>query len=222
MRPDPLDVKAARERLCGVRVLTRGEGWLALDKPSGVLSVPGKGEIGAVNIPAWVMRHEPGASGPLTVHRLDMDTSGVLLVALDADRQRALSMQFEARTVEKLYVAVVTGRVVAEGGVFDAPMRLDVPNRPRQIVDYAQGKPAVTEFRVLERGDDRTRLELNPLTGRTHQLRVHCAHAGHPILGDPLYGDPESAPRLLLHAARLVFTDPASDQRVVVESTPPF
>jgi tRNA pseudouridine32 synthase/23S rRNA pseudouridine746 synthase len=222
MTVDRYSVEAARERLAGVRLVVRGEGWLAVDKPSGVLSVPGKGEVGAVNVVSWVMEHEPGASGPITVHRLDMDTSGVLLVALDAQRQRALSMQFEARTVEKAYVAVVAGRVEAEQGTFDAPMRLDVPNRPRQIVDFEQGKPAVTEYRVTERGGDRTRLELNPLTGRTHQLRVHCAHAGHAILGDPLYGDAASAPRLLLHATRLVFADPTSGNRVAVESAPAF
>ena len=216
------DAAAARERLSRIRILVRGEGWLAVDKPSGTLSVPGKGEAGAVNVAAWVMEHQPHASGPITVHRLDMDTSGILLVALDAARQRALSMQFEARTVEKRYIAVVAERVEQSSGRFDAPMRLDVPNRPRQIVDYAQGKPATTEFRTLERGDDRTRLELNPLTGRTHQLRVHCAHAGHPILGDPLYGDPASASRLFLHATRLEFTDPSSGERVVVDSPPEF
>jgi len=215
-------VEGARARLAQTRVLARGEGWLAVDKPSGVLSVPGKGEVGAVNIAAWVLAHDPRASGPITVHRLDMDTSGVLLVALDAERQRSLSMQFEARTVEKRYVAVVAGRVKADRGVFDAPMRLDVPHRPRQVVDFVQGKPAVTEYRIVGRGEDVTRLELVPVTGRTHQLRVHCAHAGHAILGDPLYGGATSAPRMLLHAERLAFTDPANGARVTVQAAPEF
>jgi tRNA pseudouridine32 synthase/23S rRNA pseudouridine746 synthase len=210
------------QRLKGVRVVSRGPGWIALDKPSGVLSVPGKGEVGAISVVSWLAAHEPSASGPITVHRLDMDTSGLLLVALDGPTQRALSMQFEARTVEKLYTAVVSGRVEPQQGRFDAPMRLDVPNRPRQIVDHVQGKAAVTEFRVVARETDRSKLELTPVTGRTHQLRVHCAHAGHPILGDVLYGDRASAPRLLLHATRLVFTDPATSQRIMMDSPAPF
>ncbi len=205
-------------------MLSRGSGWLALEKPSGVLSVPGKGDAGAVNAVSWVVEHEPQAAGPITVHRLDMDTSGILLVALDAERQRALSMQFEARTVEKRYVAVVEGLLTSESGRFEAPMRLDVPNRPRQIVDPLDGKTAVTEFRVIERTGGRTRLELTPITGRTHQLRVHCAHAGHPIVGDPLYGGANAAgaARLLLHAERLAFDDPSIGVRVVVESPAPF
>lgn len=219
---DRQNAELARERLKGVRVVARGSGWIAVDKPSGLLSVPGKGEVGAISVVSWVIEHEPGASGPLTVHRLDMDTSGLLLVGLIAETQRALSMQFEARTVGKRYIAVVAGRVEAERGIFDVPMRLDVPNRPRQIVDHEQGKAAVTEYRVVSRQADRTRLELVPLTGRTHQLRVHCAHAGHPILGDVLYGDAASSPRLLLHAAWLAFTDPTTGQRVEIESLPPF
>ncbi|MDP1660847.1 MAG: RluA family pseudouridine synthase [Phycisphaerales bacterium] len=221
---DRNDVAAARERLLGVRVLRRGTGWLALEKPSGVLSVPGKGDAGAMNAVSWVIEHAPLATGPITVHRLDMDTSGILLVALDAERQRLLSMQFEARSVEKQYVAIVDGLVAADSGTFDAPMRLDVPNRPRQIVDPVQGKVAVTRYRVIERSGGRTRLELTPLTGRTHQLRLHCAHAGHPILGDPLYGGAgvSGAARLLLHATRLAFDDPSLGERVVVESPAPF
>lgn len=223
MKPvDRDNVEAAQERLKNVRLLARGDGWLAADKPSGVLSVPGKRAAGAISVVSWVMEQAPEASGPITVHRLDMDTSGVLLVGLNAACQRALSMQFEARTVEKRYVAVVAGEISAESGTFDVPMRLDVPNRPRQIVDHEQGKPAVTEFRVLERQNGQTRLELNPLTGRTHQLRVHCAHAGHPILGDPLYGDAASAPRLLLHATQLVFDDPATQRRITVDSPAPY
>lgn len=213
---------AARERLKGVRIAAEGEGWLALDKPSGTLSVPGKGEAGEVSIVSWVKSNVPHATGPITVHRLDMDTSGLILVGLTPASQRALSMQFEARAVEKRYVAVVSGELASESGTFDAPMRLDVPNRPRQVIDRSLGKPAVTAYRVLAREQGRTRLELIPLTGRTHQLRLHCAHAGHPILGDVLYGDPTTAPRLLLHAARLVFTDPATQLRVEVVSPEPF
>lgn len=219
---DRQSVERARERLRGVRIVARGRGWTVIDKPSGVLSVPGKGEAGAVSVVSWVMEHEQGASGPLTVHRLDMDTSGLLLVGLDAPTQRALSMQFEARTVGKRYTAVVEGLMNSSSGTFDAPMRLDVPNRPRQIVDVQQGKAASTQYRVLLRDANTTRLELVPLTGRTHQLRVHCAHAGHPILGDPLYGDPANTPRLLLHAEHLAFDDPSTGQRIELESPPDF
>ncbi|MFT3684931.1 MAG: RluA family pseudouridine synthase [Phycisphaerales bacterium] len=209
-------------RLAGVRVIHQAADWLALDKPAGVLSVPGKGEVGAISVVSWVKERYPHATGPLTVHRLDMDTSGLLLVGLTPESQRSLSMLFEARGVEKSYVAVVAGRVGQASGVFDAPMRLDVPNRPRQVIDFEQGKPARTEFRVLAAEDDRTRLKLVPLTGRTHQLRLHCAHAGHPIFGDIIYGDRTSAPRLLLHAERLAFADPGSGQPITIESLAPF
>lgn len=211
-----------RERLKAIRVVSRGRGWLAVDKPPGVLSVPGKGEAGELSVVSWLMEHEPRAGGPITVHRLDMDTSGLLLVALNAPTQRALSMQFEARTVDKSYTAVVSGRLTPDTGVFDAPMRLDVPNRPRQVIDFQQGKQAVTNYRVLSAAPGRARVELVPVTGRTHQLRVHCAYAGHPILGDPIYGDRTPAPRLLLHATRLAFTDPTTGERITIESPPAF
>jgi tRNA pseudouridine32 synthase/23S rRNA pseudouridine746 synthase len=179
----------------------------------------------------------PGAAGPIVVHRLDMDTSGILLLALDADAQRNLSRQFEARTVEKSYTALVEDRVPFEHGTIDLSLRADLDNRPVQIVDPVDGRPAQTRWRVLAYETDRTRLELVPLTGRTHQLRVHCAHPGpgglggphaaparpgHPILGDVLYGDAASAPRLMLHANLLIFTDPATGTRTRVASTVPF
>jgi tRNA pseudouridine32 synthase/23S rRNA pseudouridine746 synthase len=167
----------------------------------------------------------PRASGPLVVHRLDMDTSGLLVLGLDAGAQRALSMQFEAREVEKTYVALVEGEVRGERGRIDEPMRLDITNRPIHIVDHIHGRQAITEWRVLARETDRTRVELVPQTGRTHQLRVHCAHRrglNHPILGDRLYGDPDSAPRLMLHARSLSFVDPDSGRRVEFEAPAPF
>jgi tRNA pseudouridine32 synthase/23S rRNA pseudouridine746 synthase len=149
-----------------------------------------------------------------------MDTSGLLVVALDAETQRELSGQFERREVEKAYIAVVDGNVEPESGTVEAPIRPDYLNRPYQVVDPSHKRPAVTAFKVLERGADRTRVELIPLTGRTHQLRVHMAWRGHAILGDVLYGEQpriaEAAPRLLLHAVRLVFTDPWAGTRVEV------
>lgn len=214
----------------GLRIVHRTDRFVVVDKPAGLLSVPGKGERGRDCVPERVRRMFPEASGPLTVHRLDMDTSGLLVVALDAEAQRELSGQFERREVEKSYIAVVDGVMGVESGTIEAPIRPDLSNRPYQVVDFSHRRPAVTAFKVIEieaggeRG--RTRVELIPLTGRTHQLRVHMAWRGHAILGDVLYGEQpriaNAAPRLLLHAARLVFTDPGSGRRVEVVSGAEF
>lgn len=220
-----------------IRIVRQSPHWVVIDKPSGVLSVPGKGPQNQACAASWVQARFPNASGPLTVHRLDMDTSGLLLLALDPESHRRLSRQFEAREVEKAYTALVEGRVSADRGVIDVPIRADIENRPRQIVDRIHGRPAVTRWSVTVRAADRTRLELIPETGRTHQLRVHCAlpgpqglagtdaapsQGGHPILGDALYGDPATAPRLLLHASRLAFSDPVDAARIELLSPPPF
>lgn len=198
-----------------------------LNKPAGVLSVPGKGEAKQACAASWVRERFPSATGPITVHRLDMDTSGLLLCALDEGTQKELSAQFERREVEKQYLALVEGQVAQEIGVLDAPMRLDPDNRPYQVVDREQGRPAETAYRVLAYEPGCTRLELEPRTGRTHQLRVHCAYRGpgglgHPILGDVLYGDVASAPRLMLHAWRLRLADPATGRRIDLEAAAPF
>jgi tRNA pseudouridine32 synthase/23S rRNA pseudouridine746 synthase len=204
-----------------VRADPRGR-WVVIDKPAGLLSVPGKGDDKQDCAASRIRAMFPRASGPLVVHRLDMDTSGLLVLGLDPEAQRDLSEQFEFRRVEKAYIALVTGIPGAESGVIDAPMRLDVNRRPYQIIDFEQGRPAITRWRVLSVEVDRTRLRLEPQTGRTHQLRLHCAHIGLPILGDVLYGpQPEtarSAPRLMLHASELGFDDPTSGQRVSIES----
>lgn len=210
-----------------MRVVARGARWVVVDKPSGVLSVPGKGPGKTACAAAWVQQQFPDATGPLVVHRLDMDTSGLLLFALDADAQRALSAQFERRLVDKSYVALVAGHVGPAHGVVSLPLRPDIDNRPVQIVDHVHGQPATTEFRVDAFTPDATRLSLFPRTGKTHQLRVHCATPaaqgglGHPILGDPLYGDRDAAPRLMLHAASLAFADPDAS-RVEVTIPAPF
>lgn len=203
-------------------IVYQTERWMAVDKPAGLLSVPGKGPENQYCAAAWVRERFPMATGPVTVHRLDMDTSGLLLVALDEEMQRELSMLFERRGVSKRYTAVVEGQVSGAGGVIDVPMRADITNRPYQVVDHELGKPATTEYRVMAYEPGATRLQLTPLTGRTHQLRVHCAHLGHPILGDVLYGDEGSAPRLMLHASWLAFTDPDTGRGVEIECAPPF
>jgi tRNA pseudouridine32 synthase / 23S rRNA pseudouridine746 synthase len=236
-------VKAIDPR--GTRVVLEGDGYVVIDKPPGVLSVPGKGEENQRSAVSWCRERFPNATGPIVVHRLDMDTSGLLVLALNASVQRALSMQFEARSVEKAYVAVVLGRVASMGGVVDLPMRADIEHRPMQIVDHRYGRSAVTRFAVLGFEPDATWLRLEPITGRTHQLRVHCAarcvgglaslarggamldadDPGHPIMGDVLYGPadaPHSWPRLMLHASELAFDDPTTGRRVRVAVPPRF
>jgi tRNA pseudouridine32 synthase/23S rRNA pseudouridine746 synthase len=198
------------------------EHLLVLDKPSGLLAVPGKGPDLQDCLSARVQAVYPGA---LVVHRLDRDTSGLIVMALSLDAQRALGRQFEARTVEKAYVAVVHGSLSEDRGLIDLPMRKDFDHPPRHMIDHVHGRPAQTEWQVVERGDDRCRLELHPITGRSHQLRLHLATIGHPILGDPLYAHAEAlamAPRLLLHAERLTLDHPHTGERVTWRSVCPF
>jgi tRNA pseudouridine32 synthase/23S rRNA pseudouridine746 synthase len=214
----------------GISVLHADAALLVLDKPAGLLSVPGRGADKQDCAIARAQAHYPDA---LIVHRLDMATSGLLLLARGATMQRTLSMAFEARQVHKRYVAVVAGELALPGndawGEIDLPLMTDWPNRPRQMVD-AKGKPSRTRWRVLAHdtgpdGQARTRLELEPVTGRSHQLRVHLQAIGHPILGDALYADAAAhaaAPRLLLHASELAFTHPLTGTALRLHSPAPF
>ncbi len=218
-----------RDVLDQTRILHASDRLVVVDKPAGVRSVPGNGPDGGVCVEAWVRARFPLADGPLTVHRLDMATSGLMVYALDRAAQAELSTQFMKRRVGKTYTALLAGVPGAESGVVELPLRVDWPNRPRQIVDHELGKPARTEWRRIaiehRDGQDRARLEMVPVTGRSHQLRVHAAHAdgiGIPILGDELYGDAASAPRLLLHATTLAFSDPDDGSRREFRSEPPF
>jgi tRNA pseudouridine32 synthase / 23S rRNA pseudouridine746 synthase len=193
-------------------------------KPAGLLSVPGRGEAGRDCLAAQVQAAYDDA---LVVHRLDMATSGLMLFARGALMQRQFSIAFARREVAKRYVAVVQGRVARPHGEIDLPLIADWPNRPRQQVDMAQGKPSLTRYRVLWFDTERetTRLELEPVTGRAHQLRVHLLALGHPILGDALYAPSAvcaRADRLLLHAAALRFAHPLTGEAVEVASAPPF
>jgi len=200
---------------------------IVLDKPAGLLSVPGRGPDKADCLAARVQARYPDA---LIVHRLDMDTSGLVVMARGAEAQRALSRAFAERRVEKRYVALAAGRLPppeTEWGAVDLPLICDWPNRPLQKVDFGSGKPSVTRWRVLDYDAtrDATRVELMPVTGRSHQLRVHMRELGHPLLGDPLYAPPavrERAPRLLLHAAGLALPHPRTGTACVFESPPPF
>ena len=178
---------------------------LVADKPAGLLCVPGRGPDKADCLAARVAARWPGAR---PAHRLDMGTSGLVAFGLDADAHRALSMAFERRQVAKRYEAVVAGLPAEDAGTIDLPLIVDWPNRPRQVVDHAIGKPSLTHWRVIARdpASGTSRLALEPVTGRSHQLRVHLASIGHPILGDELYAPPAvhaAAPRLLLHASWL-------------------
>lgn len=199
---------------------------LVLDKPGGLLAVPGRGPDKQDCVAARAQAHYPDAR---VVHRLDMDTSGLMVMARGAAAQRELSRAFAARSVHKCYLAVVAGHVeppADEWGCIDLPLVCDWPNRPRQIVDHAVGKPSLTRWRVLEHAAaGTTRVELEPVTGRSHQLRVHLAEIGHPILGDPLYAPAAlrtCVPRLMLHAWRLAFAHPASGEPLVFERPAPF
>ncbi len=196
--------------------------FIVLNKPSGLLSVPGIGPEKADCLVARAAREHPGAR---IVHRLDRDTSGVIVLALDAEAHRNLSIQFQDRHVRKLYEALVVGAPAAHGGVIDLPMRKDMINPPLQVIDHEQGRKAVTHWRVTAREHDHTRILLKPITGRSHQLRLHLKTLGHPILGDDLYAPPEvvaMAPRLCLHARRLVFTHPATGERLRFDAPIPF
>lgn len=210
----------------GLTVLHMTDRYLVVNKPAGLLSVPGKGERGRVCVPACLAEDVTSGVMPLVVHRLDMDTSGLMVLALDKDAQRTLGAQFEARTTCKRYIAIVDGVMEHASGRVELPIRLDVDRRPLQIVDHALGRPSLTEWRLLAMEGECSRVELTPVTGRTHQLRVHMAEIGRPILGDPLYGEQPRvhglAPRLCLHASELSFDDPSGGGRVSFASPPPF
>ncbi len=180
---------------------------LLVDKPSGLLSVPGKGVHLADCLIARVQAVFPEA---LLVHRLDRDTSGVMVFALSRHAQRHLGLQFEKRQVKKTYLARVWGHVGEKTGLVDLPLIVDWPNRPLQMVDHENGRAAQTEWRVLRHEENATRMRLFPKTGRSHQLRVHMREIGHPILGDAFYatGEARNAPRLMLHAESLRLRHP--------------
>lgn len=202
-----------------LEIVYQNEAILAVNKPTRLLTVPGKGPDKQDCLYHRVLEQFPEA---LVIHRLDMDTSGLVLFARSPEAQRNLSMQFEKRGVEKAYVAVVEGIIEQDEGLVDYPMRKDMEQRlpPKHLVDCVRGKKATTEWRVLERGESTTRVELFPRTGRSHQLRVHMQSIGHPIVGDPIYG--HEAERLLLHAQLLAFRHPVSGEAVRLECPVPF
>lgn len=197
------------------------EHLLVVDKPAGLPSVPGRLEPWLHhNLATFVQAEWRDA---LVVHRLDMATSGLMVFARGIEAQRRMGHAFEKRRVSKRYEAIVEGVVAGDGGEVDVPLIVDWPKRPRQIVDFHIGRPALTRWRVMQRASEHTRMELLPITGRSHQLRVHMQHIGHPIRGDEFYApEPLRAPRLLLHAQRLAFEHPGSGEPCVFESPCPF
>jgi tRNA pseudouridine32 synthase/23S rRNA pseudouridine746 synthase len=187
---------------------------VAVNKPAGLLSVPGRGEHKQDCV---VSRLQAEIEDVRVVHRLDCHTSGIMLLAIGADMQRQLSRLFHDREIEKTYTALVDGEVGLSSGVIDIPLRADPYNRPMQVIDYVNGKYAQTYWRLLSHepaiaGISTSRLQLRPITGRTHQLRVHCRALGHPVTGDALYNDRgnNDCDRMMLHAERLEFIHPLS------------
>ncbi len=197
---------------------------LIVNKPAGLLSVPGRGDDKQDCLISRVQLTHPTA---LIVHRLDMATSGILVLALDKETHRLLSQQFQQRVIAKQYIAVVAGKLEQDQGLVDVAMICDWPNRPLQMIDREGGKSAQTEYQLLEycSENDQSRLLLTPLTGRTHQLRLHCQFLGHPILGDRLYADPETvlkSERLMLHACDIAFNHPVSSEPLSIHCEVPF
>lgn len=206
------------------RVLFEDSELLVLDKPAGLLTVPGRGIRHADCLASRVQAKYPSAR---IVHRLDLATSGLVVMALGREMERRLSIAFQRRLVDKRYVAIVAGRFEVQRDSIDLPLVVDWPNRPRQKVDLELGKPSMTLYSVLEydSASNTSRVELRPVTGRSHQLRVHMMALGHSILGDELYAEDavrDAAPRLLLHAADLAFPHPLDGRPLVFVSEPPF
>ena len=204
-----------------LNIIHQDDALLLVNKPNGLLSVPGKGDHLS---DCLIARLRVAFPEVLLVHRLDMDTSGVIVFALTAAAQRHLGLQFEKRQMKKAYVARVWGHVVKDTGTIDLPLIVDWPNRPLQHVNHATGKPAQTDWRVIRREENSTRIRLYPKTGRSHQLRVHMREIGHPILGDTLYatGDAQDFPRMMLHAESLKLRHPNGGESMTFRAKVPF
>lgn len=205
-----------------LRILHADHEILVVDKPSGLLSVPGKGEHKA---DCLIERLRGAYPQVLLVHRLDADTSGVMIFGLTPHAQRHLGLQFEHRQTKKHYLARLWGHLEPKEGQVDLPLIVDWPNRPRQHVNHETGKPAQTDWKVLRHeAEGTTRVRLSPLTGRSHQLRVHMLALGHPILGDPLYaeGPARAFPRLMLHAESLRIRHPDGGRHMTFTAPCPF
>lgn len=204
-------------------ILYQDEDIVVLNKPSGLLSVPGREIKHRDSLALRILRVWPNAS---IVHRLDSATSGLIILAMRKSAQSHMGRQFQQKMIDKTYYARVEGIIRKDSGLIDLPIRCDWENRPRQIVDFEQGKSSQTQWNVIKREKHSTLVRLTPLTGRTHQLRVHMQALGHAIVGDGFYatafGQQLSPDRLALHAASITLTHPSTKERVTFDSPPPF
>ncbi|WP_354624808.1 pseudouridine synthase [Psychromonas sp. MME2] len=204
-------------------ILYQDEDIVVLNKPYGLLSVPGREKKHRDSIALRILRIWPNAC---VVHRLDLATSGILILAMRKSAQSHIGRQFQQKIIAKTYYACVEGVMKEDSGLIDLPLRCDWENRPRQIVDFEQGKSSQTQWQVVARGKQTTLVCLTPLTGRTHQLRVHMQAIGHAIIGDDFYASPLginlSPNRLALHAASITLTHPTSEEKITFDCPPPF
>lgn len=206
-------------------ILYRDSHLVVVNKPGGLLSVPGRGPDKQDCVVNRLKALTPSCLAQPAVHRLDMATSGLMVLALTAASHVALSRQFAERQVDKKYIALLDGVPKEQSGEIQLAFRLDPNNRPHQVYDPVQGKIGISRWRLLSSENKISRVEFIPFTGRTHQLRVHAAHAlglSCPIIGDPLYGKGREGDQLMLHATQLAFFHPSSEQRVLFTSAPPF
>ena len=217
--PNPLEVLPGDAPQ--IRIVHEDPDFLVIEKPANLLSVPGRGQSDTVL--DQIKRRYPEITGPVIVHRLDLSTSGIMLIPQNLESYIALQKQFIQRSIEKRYTAVLEGVLQAEQGIIELPLRVDLEDRPRQVVCYTYGKPAITRWEKVHVSEQRTRVYFYPETGRTHQLRVHAAHAlglNAPIVGDDLYGRRDR--RLHLHAGKIAFSHPKTGQRLTFTTDPDF
>ncbi len=207
-----------------VEILYQDEFLLVVNKPEFLLTVPGRAPENKDCVITRLQKHFPEA---VIVHRLDLDTSGLLIVPIQREAMSHIARQFQERKINKRYEAIVWGKVAEQAGSIELPIKADWENRPKQIIDFEKGKNALTHYHVLEinESNQQSRLSLHPITGRSHQLRLHCKEIGHPIIGCDMYAHEQAlaaSPRLLLHACEISFTHPATKETLHISSPVPF
>lgn len=227
INPNPMEIDEMTilDLSLNIKIVHEEKDFVVVEKPSGLLSVPGRGPDKAHSVTKLIRERFPNCIEQPSVHRLDMDTSGLLVLGLTKEVHRNLSIQFQDRKVSKRYIALLDGIVEEESGTIELPFRLDIDNRPYQIYDAEQGKMGLTHWKKIGTKNSITRIEFSPITGRTHQLRVHSAHEkglGISIIGDPLYGTGTGPSQLKLHAGYLSFSHPHSGETLEFHSEPSF